>query len=67
MAEKKKTTKTKAKKSELEGMTLSEARKELQKVLLDVKIGEESNTSKIKKLKKQIARELTKQSIEIKD
>jgi ribosomal protein L29 len=41
-------------------LTLAEMRVELQKVILQVRSGEESDTSKIKKLRKQIARELTK-------
>jgi ribosomal protein L29 len=61
MAEKK-STKSKSKKTEFEGMTVADAQKELQKTFLDVRTGEETDTSKIKKLKKQIAREKTKQS-----
>ncbi|GAB4285137.1 MAG: hypothetical protein Kow0081_2780 [Candidatus Dojkabacteria bacterium] len=55
MAEKKSTKKSKS----LENMSLAEARLELQKTILAVRSGEEKDTSKIKKLKKHIARLLT--------
>ncbi len=54
MAEAKKTTKKK--KTSFEGLSVKDARLELQKVVLAVKSGEENDTSKIKKLKKYIAR-----------
>ena len=43
-----------------EGLGLNEALLELQKLVLAVKTGEETDTSKIKKLKKYIARLKTK-------
>lgn len=46
--------------SKFKGMTVKELKLELQKLSLAVKTGDESDTSKIKKLKKYIARELTK-------
>jgi len=66
MAEKetktKKTTKVvkEAKSVVVADMTLPEAREELQKVYIQIKTGEEKNTTKVKSLKKQIARLLTK-------
>lgn len=56
MSEKK--TKTE-KKGEFDKLTISEARIELQKIHMSVQEGKESDTSKIKKLKKHIARLLT--------
>lgn len=54
MAEEKKTTKKK--KSSFDGLNLEDAKFELQKLVLAVKTGEESDTSKVKKLKKYIAK-----------
>ncbi|MCA9381638.1 50S ribosomal protein L29 [Candidatus Dojkabacteria bacterium] len=60
MAEKKTTkkkTEAKAvKKDGFDGLGVAEASLELQKVILSVKAGEETDTSKVKKLKKHIAR-----------
>lgn len=61
MAEKKVTKKSVAKKTETKKATsLEELRKELQKSSLLVRSGEEKNTSKISKTKREIARLLTK-------
>ncbi len=60
----KKTTKKTAPKKDIvkewEGKTLPELKMELQKLALDVKTGKQKNTSLLGKLRKVIARELTK-------
>lgn len=43
-----------------EGKSVTELKLELQKIVLDVRTGKQKNTSLVKKLKKVIARELTK-------
>lgn len=58
MAEKKETKKV-VKKETKKVFTLDERRKELQKVSLLVKSNEEKDTSKVKKVKKEIAKLLT--------
>jgi len=58
MAEKK----TKTKNKDIAKLNLEDARKELKSVYIKVKVGEETDTSKIKKLKKHIARLLTKET-----
>lgn len=66
MAEDKKITQPKADKKkkakDFKGMDLSEAKLELQKVVLLVRTGEETDTSKVKKIKKHIARLKTQSS-----
>lgn len=62
MAEKKETTKKKTTKKvskELMDMEVNDLKRELQKVILEVRTGRETDTSKVKKIKKAIARKLT--------
>jgi len=60
--ENKKTTR-KAKESKTDSeKTVRELKLDLQKLVLDVRSGKESDTSKVKKLKKEIARLLTKKA-----
>ncbi len=54
MAEKKKDSKKK--KTSFDGLSIAEAKIELQKIVLAIKSGEDTDTSKIKKIKKYIAR-----------
>ena len=59
-----KATETKTKKSvdflsKFKGMSTNELKLELQKLVLAIRTGDETDTSKIKKLKKYIAKELT--------
>ncbi len=54
--------KTKAESNDTGVKSVAEYKKELVKLTLDVKMGQEKNTSKVKKLKKEIARLLTKEN-----
>lgn len=56
---KKETKKTEEKKTNHSEMTVKELKLELQKVILNIRSGKESNTSQVKKIKKEIARKLT--------
>ncbi len=58
MAEKK-TTEKKEKAIKFADMDLKDLKIELQKVYLNVKTGEEKNTTKVRQIKKEIARKLT--------
>ncbi|MCA9387299.1 50S ribosomal protein L29 [Candidatus Dojkabacteria bacterium] len=66
MAGEKKTTKkatTEKKKNDgFKGLGIADAKIELQKVILLVRTGEETDTSKVKKLKKHIARLKTEEN-----
>ena len=55
-----KVTKAKSEAKETEVKTVYQYKRELAKLSLDVKMGQEKDTSKVKKLKKEIARLLTK-------
>jgi ribosomal protein L29 len=59
------TKKTTAKKS-VESKSVYELKADLQKLLLEVKSGKQEDTSLIKKLKKQIARNLTRENTKVK-
>ncbi len=50
-------------KADFTGMSVREAKVELQKLALKIKTGEEKTTSKLKALKKYIAKELTKANL----
>lgn len=62
MAEKKAKTTKVEKVAETASKSVSELRVDLHKLRLDVKTGKESNTSLIRKLKKEIARKLSAKS-----
>jgi ribosomal protein L29 len=63
MAETKKTIKKTETKENYDNLSLAEARLELQKLKLRLATEDETNTSKVKKLKKVIARLLTKEKL----
>lgn len=48
---------------DLEGKSVAEMKIELQKVMIDIQTGKEKNTSLIKKIKREIARNLTKSNV----
>lgn len=60
MAEKK--TVKKKKTNEFSKLTINEARKEMQKIAIQIQEGVEKDTSKLRKIKKYIARKLTEQN-----
>ncbi len=60
MAEKVKVKKEKVEAKETGVKSVYQLKRELAKLTLDIKMGQEKDTSKVKKLKKEIARLLTK-------